>query len=466
MLSPKSLTIATAFAFFATIAGVSNAQEVQHKDADDAYFAGLINDRVQGSEYTYTQEVSSPISSMINRRAARYQEEKRSWFDASGWAEAGYVWNSTKPASKRNGPIGFNDEHGRIQLNQVYLKLVASQKEDDNESWSWDARIDLLFGTDHDYTVASGLEVRKDGSQRWNKTPNPITDNYRGTPGAPRPFYGLSLPQLYADLHTPWLFGMDIRMGHFYSQLGYESMMAVENFFYTHTMSRIHGMPMTHTGAVASTQLFDMMDVSLGFTRGWDNWEDDDFGDLSITGGVAFNMEESSFAINFHTGDDHPTVDNALNPIVGNVTVVTVQYTRNLSEQTKYAIVGNVGHGALMAGDTNTGSTTGARWYGIANYLTYDFGPKLSTGVRVEWFRDQDNARILPGAFSQQVDGGNYVNVTLGANYRHNDRWTFRPEARWDWSDTRSTDLSVPGAFGDFTQNDTFTLSFDAIFTY
>ena len=28
------------------------------------------------------------------------------------------------------------------------------------------------------------------------------------------------------------------------------------------------------------------------------------------------------------------------------------------------------------------------------------------------------------------------------------------------------TDLSVPGVYGDFQENDTFTLSMDAIFTY
>ena len=72
----------------------------------------------------------------------------------------------------------------------------------------------------------------------------------------------------------------------------------------------------------------------------------------------------------------------------------------------------------------------------------------------------------MPGAFSDHVSGGNYVNVSLGLNYRHTDRWTFRPEARWDWSDTKSADLSVPGVFGDFQENDTFTLSMDAIFTY
>lgn len=65
-----------------------------------------------------------------------------------------------------------------------------------------------------------------------------------------------------------------------------------------------------------------------------------------------------------------------------------------------------------------------------------------------------------------RVSGGNYVNVTMGANYRHTDRWTFRPEVRWDWSDTKSNDLSVPSVFGDFSENDQFTLSLDGIFTF
>jgi hypothetical protein len=137
-----------------------------------------------------------------------------------------------------------------------------------------------------------------------------------------------------------------------------------------------------------------------------------------------------------------------------------------LTEKTRWTLDADLGHGDAMTASSITGGLSGARWYGITNSLIHDFGPKLSMGMRVEWFRDQDNSRILPGAFSNQVSGGNYVNVTMGANYRHSDRWTFRPEARWDWSDTKSTDLSVPGAFGDFSENDQFTLSLDAIFTY
>ncbi|MBA63063.1 MAG: hypothetical protein CMJ76_11920 [Planctomycetaceae bacterium] len=231
-------------------------------------------------------------------------------------------------------------------------------------------------------------------------------------------------------------------------------------------MSRMHGQPFTHTGIMASTSPAENFDMSLGITRGWDNWEDDSEGDLSITGGLSFSLEESTVSLNFHTGDDFIGMDNFGNPLVGNVTLVTLSYTKNLTDDLVYALTADVGHGDAMQGNTTTAGLSGARWYGITNYWTYNIGEKLSAGMRVEWFRDQDNSRIMPGAFSSHVDGGNYVNVTMGLNYRHSERWMFRPEARWDWSDTRSNDLSVPGAFGDFQENDTFTLSVDAIFTF
>jgi len=218
---------------------------------------------------------------------------------------------------------------------------------------------------------------------------------------------------------------------------------------------------------VATTSILDdAIGFTAGVTRGWDNWEDDVENELSVMAGLSFDFEDTSIALNVHTGPDHLGIDNLGNPTVNEVTIVTMSLARQLTEKTRWILDVDLGHGDAMTASSVTGGLSGARWYGLTNFFIHDFGPKLSMGMRVEWFRDQDNSRILPGAFSSQVSGGNYVNVTLGANYRHTDRWTFRPEVRWDWSDTKSNDLSVPGAFGDFSENDQFTLSLDAIFTF
>jgi hypothetical protein len=415
----------------------------------------------------YVQPEFDRVSYKLSDVASRATKEKDgAWLRLSGWIDQGYAWSSLRPASGRNSPIGLNDQHEEYQLNQLYLTLQTKEIEDDNESWSIVGRADLLYGTDHGYVTSRGLEDNADGSLHLNDAPVP-GDDFRGSPGLARPYYGLAIPQAYFDLRTPIFNGMNIRMGHFYTNLGSESIMATENFFYSLSMAKIYGRPQTHTGVVATTSILDdAIGFTAGVTRGWDNWEDDSENELSIMAGLSFDFEDTSIGLNVHTGPDHLGIDNFGNPTVNEVTIVTMTLARQLTEKTRWTLDADLGHGDAMTASSVTGGLTGARWYGITNALIHDFGPKLSMGMRVEWFRDQDNSRILPGAFSEQVTGGNYVNVTMGANYRHTDRWTFRPEARWDWSDTKSVDLNVPGAFGDFSENDQFTLSLDAIFTY
>jgi hypothetical protein len=415
----------------------------------------------------YVQPDFERVSYKLRDVASRATKAKEgAWLRLSGWIDQGYAWSSLRPASGKNTPIGLNDQHEEYQLNQLYLTLQTKEIEDDNESWSIVGRADLLYGTDHGYVTSRGLEDNVDGSLHLNNTPE-LGDDFRGSPANRRPYYGLAIPQAYFDLRTPIFNGMNIRMGHFYTNLGSESIMATENFFYTLSMAKIYGRPQTHTGIVATTSILDdAIGFTAGVTRGWDNWEDDAENELSIMVGLSFDFEETSFGLNVHTGPDHLGMDNFGTPTVNEVTIATMTIARQLTEKSRWTMDVDLGHGDSMTASSVTGGLTGARWYGITNAFIHDFGPKLSLGMRVEWFRDQDNSRILPGAFSEQVTGGNYVNVTMGANYRHSDRLTLRPEARWDWSDTKSSDLNVPGAFGDFTENDQFTLSLDAIFTY
>ncbi|MBT4693720.1 MAG: porin [Planctomycetaceae bacterium] len=415
----------------------------------------------------YIQPEYERISYKVREVARRATAAKDGpWLRLSGWMDQGYAWSSLRPASGKNTPVGLNDQHEQYQLNQLYLILQTKEIEDDDESWSIVGRADLLYGTDHGYVTSRGLEDNVDGTLHLNDAPGP-GDDFRGSPALARPYYGLAIPQAYFDLRTPIINGMNIRMGHFYTNLGSESIMATENFFYTLSMSKIYGRPQTHTGIVATTSILDdAIGFTAGVTRGWDNWEDDAENELSVMAGLSFEFEDTSVALNVHTGPDHLGIDNFGNPTVNEVTIVTMTLARQLTDNTRWVLDADLAHGDAMAANSTNGGLSGARWYGLTNYLIHDFGPKVSMGMRVEWFRDQDNARILPGALSNQVSGGNYVNVTMGANYRHSDRWTFRPEARWDWSDTKSNDLSLPGVFGDFSENDQFTLSLDAIFTY
>ncbi len=149
--------------------------------------------------------------------------------DFRGWLSQGYTWNPDEPADRFNGPVTFNDRADEYQLNQLYLigERVTNTECRDAD---FGGRVDLLYGTDHRFAVARGLE------DRWNEGQR---------------FYGLAMPQLYGDLAVGKWLG---RVGHFYAPLGYETVMAPDNFFYSHSYSHQYGEPFTFTGAMVSAQ--------------------------------------------------------------------------------------------------------------------------------------------------------------------------------------------------------------------
>jgi len=103
-----------------------------------------------------------------------------------------------------------------------------------------------------------------------------------------------------------------------------------------------------------------------------------------------------------------------------------------------------------------------AKWYGINQYLVYTIGETLDIGLRVEWFRDQDNARVLAIPLESEVTGGNYFATTVGLNWMPCDYAYLRPELRWD-----SSDVDPPGGsdgmFKDFSSRNQLTAAVDLI---
>jgi hypothetical protein len=421
-----------------------------------------LGDAVKPAGFQLEDSLGS-LSLGLREYVKKQKADAETWLDCSGWIDLGYTFSFNSPLSSSNLPVGFNDQADEFQMNQLYLVLNSKEWISDNEKWKMTGRLDLLYGTDHFYTTARGLETNLDGSPHWNSVDPANIKRLNAT--GPAPYYGLALPQAYVDLETTLLNGMNLRMGHFYSPLGTESVMARENFFYSHTYNRIYGRPFTHTGVLASTSILNGLRVSAGFTRGWDNFEDAD-DDLSVLTGIAFDIEGHSFALNLHTGDDHRYLDGGGILQAANVTVTTLQYSRQLGEKGTYILQGDLGYGEAMQTHDTTGTLSEARWYGITNYLIYDYNDEISSGIRVEWFRDQDNARVLGIAVDEEVNGGNYVDITAGINMRPNDRWVVRSEVRWDWSDVTSEIYGVDGMFNGQTKRDQFTLTLDAIYSF
>ena len=364
-----------------------------------------------------------------------------------GWVTLGFTRNPDNPSSHFNGPLTFNDRTNEFQMNQLYLGM-GRHVIPDGCSFDFGGSVDLLFGTDYFFTTATGLETRRDGSPWWNGSDGPRAG------GAT--LYGLAMPQLYAEFSVPFGNGLSLKLGHFYSILGHESVMAPENFFYSHSYVLQYGRPFTHTGILSEHRLTQAMRLQAGFTRGWDSWEDAN-GQLGFLGGISWTSCDHRKSIRFalHSGNEDDSGES-------NRTTYSLVLSHQLPCCMTYVLEHTLGTEENAA--ERNDDLVDADWYGIAQYLMCQVNPMTELGLRFEWFRDEENARVLSIPLDE-ASGGNYYALSLGLNFRPwcDDRFRIGPEFRWDWSDTELLDLGVRGMFDDFTQQGQFTIAVSAI---
>ena len=210
-------------------------------------------------EDVYQLRAAAPQEAAFEEGARRYLETDflmKRGISTYGWIDAGIGANNW--GAPWNGPITFNDRNWQAQMNQLYL--VNEKVLDDD--FSWGGRIDLLYGTDYIYTVAAGLDA-------FRSTPDPL--GLTGPRWGSSRYYGLAMPQLYAELGSQ---EMNVKFGHFYTLIGYEVVPAIGNFFYTHAYTMQYGEPFTHTGVLGTWAPSDQFTLIGGITNGWDNWDD------------------------------------------------------------------------------------------------------------------------------------------------------------------------------------------------
>ncbi len=367
-------------------------------------------------------------------------------FEIRGWIDQSFTYNPGEPFNRFNGPVTFNDRSNEYQMNQLYLVAERATKTEERD-WDLGGRVDLLYGTDHRFTTAVGLE------DTWN----------RGSR-----FYGLAMPQLYGDFaFRKWVF----RFGHFYTLHGYEVVRAPDNFFLSHAYTMQYGEPFTHTGMMAMWQWSERFSVNGGILQGWDNWTDANR-KASFTGGVNWTSESKRTALAWTV-----TAGNEQAPgIPSTRTFSSVVLTQRLGEKWNYVFANDYGY------ETNVGGGgTDARWHSFVNYLFYELNEKWSLGARYEWFTDVDGTRVAGiGMRDGMLKGipltatpARWQEATLGVNYKHNKNVTIRSGARWDWAVPIRGGAWVDGdgnpaegPFNDFSQRRQFLWDMDMIVSF
>lgn len=373
-------------------------------------------------------------------------------FTFSGWLSGGYTYGGWEPVSNYNGVLSFNDRDDEFQMNQMYFVL---QRETDTSDRVFDVggRFDFLYGTDARFTQAAGLELDQNGTGGLN---------------AGQRFYHMAFPQFYTDVAWNDLI---VRMGHWYTIIGYETVTAPDNFFYSHAYSHQYGEPFTHTGLLTMYQLTDSLLMYNGMHLGWDIFNVSNLPPAftnrwSYIGGGAWTGPEEFVTYNstMSIGNENDgTGVYRQRTILSNV--ASVQLTDFLQWVGQCDIGRQINGSGVTAGQD-------AEWYGINQYMFVTLTEQWRLGARMEWFRDDDGARVaaVGNANPAGVGGfaGDFYGLSFGVNWLPIENFVMRPEMRWDWFDPAAGIAARPwnddGAVG--RNGSQFTAGVDGILSW
>jgi hypothetical protein len=367
-----------------------------------------------------------------------------------GWLDAGGIYNTANPPSKFNGPYNAVDRNRELTFNQAYLILETALPSQGGPAIG--GRIDLLWGEDFLLAQSRGLELRDNGTLHWNGQ-----------------FYGIAFPQAFVEAGNKEL---SVKLGHYYTIVGYEGVESPANFFYTHSYSYQFGGPFTHWGGLASWNLDKNWLVQAGPTMGWNTLYSNS-NHVSFLGGIRYTADSkkwwSSFAVTTGQEQRFPLatpVDNDRDDPNGQADLSTSYTNRTrysfLFDWTPSDRLEYVFHHYLGFQENGTPQGDTAWWYGVDQYLYYRLCSTLRVGTRLEWFRDEEGTRVglnRPNNPNKPPLPGNYFAMTFGLNYTPVPNLIFRPEIRYDTVGNSGTRLP----FDDGQNNYQWMLGLDCI---
>jgi len=356
----------------------------------------------------------------------------------------GWTGQNPTPGNILQGTTGNTD----IVLNQAW---IFGEKSINKYScgWDWGWRVDFGYGSD------------MPGWQTYNDIGDLVPSNHHNTQsfdygwltggGGTSVMYGAAMPQLYATLKYNRL---SAKIGRFLSPMGYESIMAPadRNYFYSHSYSFNYFSPHTMTGVMGEFAANRQLSLLLGWTNGWNCGPSfNSRGGSMVNGGFQYRPNKCfELSYMFSAGDVFNQNDNVFGGLKPHgyfhsiLADWKVTHRLRLGLETTYANF-----------DTNnafySANLGNAKWWTLANYLSYDLNRCWSTALRFEYV-DMDNLfysfnPFMFGGFS--VPPSNLYSLTWGVTWKPgaSRHLAVRPELRYDWFNAggRTTDLLSGG---------------------
>ena len=313
--------------------------------------------------------------------------------DLGGWFQGGYTDESNDLFNSR--PDSFN-------LHQAYFfaEKVAEAKDG---RLGYGFRFDGLYGID-------GPDTQSFGNEFGNFD---FSDDF--TRGGDGGGFGWAIPQLYGEVAgEDW----SVKLGHFYTLVGYEVVTAPDNFFFSHAITQYNSEPFTHTGAIGTFNVSDKTTVYGGWTAGWDTGFDQFEDGSNFLGGFSTQLTDKT-ALTYITtiGDFGARGEDAYGHSIVFDTAVTDKFNY------------------VLQSDLLRVDSTGEDNLGINQYFLYTINDQWGAGVRAEWWKGDSLTGYAPHNGNLPATGSHsYYDVTLGLNYKPTQNLIIRPEYRYDWS--------------------------------
>ena len=325
--------------------------------------------------------------------------------DIGGWVNGGVYANGDGVTSATgNSPVGFVNHSDGAMLNQLWLYAEKALPDADECGCccnGWGFRMDYVFGTD-------GPDTQAFGDIGWDNKWDSGRD------------YGSAIPQLYVEYGNS---DLSVKVGHFFTIIGYEVVTAPDNFFYSHAYTMLYGEPFTHTGALVTKRLSDQVSVSGGWTAGWDSGFNNSNDASTFLGSASWTSCDETLSVTYAvTAGDYGNGDVANQ---GRIYMHSVVAAYQINECMEYVFQTD------YFDNTDRGANPDATAGGINQYLFYTLSDCCRLGLRAEWFNDDEGARVA--VVDNNYAGGDFYAITGGLNYSPNANVMIRPEVRYDW---------------------------------
>lgn len=350
----------------------------------------------------------------------------------NGWKVSGHsAWgyqNAPDGSFTGNGPFINQQEWGQFNATQQYLYIEKIA--DGKEGLAWGGRFDAMYGVDGNDAQAFG-------------NVNPGKWDYLN--GFDHGAYEWALPQAYGEV----AYGdLSVKVGHFYTIVGYEVVPTTGNFFFSKQVNFWNSEPFTHTGALATYKANDKLTVMGGWVLGWDTGFYQYGGGSAFMGGLTYQIDpKTTFVYSMVGGNLGWRGDGAVNSFI-----LSRQWTEKFATVHQFDVLGTNNELAdgtpVSFADPN--SFTARNSTGFINYAFYDLTPKWKAGVRYEWYK---------------ADGTSYNTFTYGLNYKPWSNFIIRPEVRTMWAPgNQNVYTGVHGYSGQLFNQTVFGI--DAILTF